>query len=169
MVRREAMSDAMCEGLGMQPERRHLGKRGAPSGAPVVRAVGEMGPCGLCGNRRPPAQATSYYTVAAGAEASRGRRRLLARSGQLNGRRRRARIDAHPPKNETYTAYWSARLATQADTDQNDRRNTPPYFFSGSGFPCGAGCVNGNELNIVFAWFCICSCICTNMFFDCSI
>lgn len=39
------------------------------------------------------------------------------------------------------------------------------YFFSGSGVP---GCLNGNVLNIDFAWFCICSCICTNMFFDCS-
>ena len=57
----------------------------------------------------------------------------------------------------------------------NDRR----YFFSGSGFVCGTpGAlpaltappgVNGNVANIDFAWFCICSCICTNMFFDCSI
>ncbi len=39
------------------------------------------------------------------------------------------------------------------------------YFFSGSDAP---GCLNGNVLNIDFAWFCICSCICTNMFFDCS-
>ncbi len=39
------------------------------------------------------------------------------------------------------------------------------YFFSGSDDP---GCLNGNVLNIDFAWFCICSCICTNMFFDCS-
>ncbi len=39
------------------------------------------------------------------------------------------------------------------------------YFFSGSVAP---GCLNGNVLNIDFAWFCICSCICTNMFFDCS-
>ena len=38
-----------------------------------------------------------------------------------------------------------------------------PYFFSGSGFG-----LNGNVLNIFFAWFCICSCICTNIFFDCS-
>lgn len=42
-----------------------------------------------------------------------------------------------------------------------------PYFFSGSG-PC-PGLLNVNELNIDLAWFCICSCICTNMFFDCSI
>lgn len=60
----------------------------------------------------------------------------------------------------------------------------PPrrYFFSGSGLVCGlAGVtgtpaaftgppgVNGKVANIDFAWFCICSCICTNMFFDCSI
>ena len=53
------------------------------------------------------------------------------------------------------------------------------YFFSGSGLSCGAAGallaltpppgVNGKVANIVFAWFCICSCICTNMFFDCSI
>ena len=53
------------------------------------------------------------------------------------------------------------------------------YFFSGSGFVCGTPGtlpaltgppgVNGNVANIDFAWFCICSCICTNMFFDCSI
>ncbi|CAJ3073666.1 Uncharacterised protein [Burkholderia pseudomallei] len=41
------------------------------------------------------------------------------------------------------------------------------YFFSGS-LPGGVAGLNGNELNMVFAWFCICSCICTNMFFDCS-
>ncbi|MGF6569340.1 hypothetical protein ABH945_001416 [Paraburkholderia sp. GAS333] len=57
----------------------------------------------------------------------------------------------------------------------------PPYFFSGSGFVCGVPGtlpapaaftappgVNGNVANIDFAWVCICSCICTNMFFDCS-
>lgn len=53
------------------------------------------------------------------------------------------------------------------------------YFFSGSGLSCDAAGallaltplpgVNGKVANIVFAWFCICSCICTNMFFDCSI
>ncbi len=41
-----------------------------------------------------------------------------------------------------------------------------PYFLSGSSD--GVGCLNGNVLNIDFAWLCICSCICTNMFFDCS-
>ena len=39
------------------------------------------------------------------------------------------------------------------------------YFFSGSEPVPG---LKLNELNIVLAWFCICSCICTNMFFDCS-
>ncbi len=62
---------------------------------------------------------------------------------------------------------------------QATRQTTPAslaYFFSGSGFGCGlAGTVefappgaNGKVANIDFAWFCICSCICTNMFFDCS-
>ena len=41
-----------------------------------------------------------------------------------------------------------------------------PYFFSVDGGTVGVG--NGNVLNIDFAWVCICSCICTNMFFDCS-
>lgn len=41
-----------------------------------------------------------------------------------------------------------------------------PYFFSGS--EPVLGLLNGNVLNIDLAWFCICSCICTNMFFDCS-
>ncbi len=51
----------------------------------------------------------------------------------------------------------------------------PPkrYFFSSSlrsGAVCpGAAGLNGKLLNMFFAWFCICSCICTNMFFDCSI
>lgn len=49
--------------------------------------------------------------------------------------------------------------------DRCDKRRA--YFFSGS-LPGGVAGLNGNELNIVFAWFCICSCICTNMFFDCS-
>ena len=80
----------------------------------------------------------------------------------------------------------------QPTNDNNDddsgrrqrlRRRSPmtavTYFFSGSGFVCGTpGAlpaltappgVNGNVANIDFAWFCICSCICTNMFFDCSI
>lgn len=56
-----------------------------------------------------------------------------------------------------------------APTPDGTRRRGRPaanrYFFSGSGAP---GCLNGNVLNIDFAWFCICSCICTNMFFDCS-
>lgn len=56
-----------------------------------------------------------------------------------------------------------------APTPDGSRRRGRPaanrYFFSGSGAP---GCLNGNVLNIDFAWFCICSCICTNMFFDCS-
>ncbi len=56
------------------------------------------------------------------------------------------------------------------------------YFFSsslppsvapcagaaGDGAPVGAAGLNGKLLNMFFAWFCICSCICTNMFFDCS-
>ena len=64
----------------------------------------------------------------------------------------------------------------------------PAYFFSGSVFGFSVFCIsvfcisvfgisvfgisvfglNGNVLNMFFAWFCICSCICTNMFFDCS-
>ncbi len=61
------------------------------------------------------------------------------------------------------------------------RRHSLLHFFSVSGLSCGvAGAllalfaltappgVNGNVANMVFAWFCICSCICTNMFFDCS-
>jgi len=42
------------------------------------------------------------------------------------------------------------------------------YFFSPVPLAPG-GFGNGNVLNIDFAWLCICSCICTNMFFDCSI
>lgn len=53
-------------------------------------------------------------------------------------------------------------LASGAAATSRPRKR---YFFSGSGAP---GCLNGNVLNIDFAWFCICSCICTNMFFDCS-
>ncbi len=63
------------------------------------------------------------------------------------------------------------RIAARRGTDRPAARAAAAglprkrYFFSGSVAP---GCLNGNVLNIDFAWFCICSCICTNMFFDCS-
>ncbi len=66
-----------------------------------------------------------------------------------------------------------------AFADNSRHRSMRRYFFSGSGLVCGVpGAVpaltgppgvNGNVANIDLAWFCICSCICTNMFFDCSI
>ena len=159
------MSDAIREGLGVQPERRNLGKHGRT----VRRRKGrrEMGPCGSCGkSARPRASNLILYRgdgrrgAVQAAETAPPRRRLNCRAG-----------DEPAPCGEKRHANSvpSARLATGQTHSEDDRRNQPPYFFSGSGFPCGAGCVNGNELNMVFAWFCICSCICTNMFFDCSI
>ncbi len=79
------------------------------------------------------------------------------------------------------------RAAFQAvgNSASDQRRASLAYFFSGvpaggvavevagvavvAAAPAVPGVGNGNVLNIDFAWVCICSCICTNMFFDCSI
>lgn len=59
-----AMSDAIYEGLGVQPGRRNRGKRGCTVRRCTRGEVRrEMGPCGSCGKSVGPAQATSDYTV----------------------------------------------------------------------------------------------------------
>src|SRR5690349_3223513 len=61
-----AMSDAIVEGLGVQPGRRNRGKRGCTvRRCPRGEDRREMGPCGSCGKSIRPAQATSDYTVRA--------------------------------------------------------------------------------------------------------
>ncbi len=81
-------------------------------------------------------------------------------SRQWPANHRRAR--AHDRPHRTAARRGTGRAAACAATSGLPRKR---YFFSGSVSP---GCLNGNVLNIDFAWFCICSCICTNMFFDCS-
>ncbi|AIS46671.1 hypothetical protein DR61_2014 [Burkholderia pseudomallei] len=88
---------------------------------------------------RPQARAPSV------AEAARAEPQSEARGTTTRAASQRGRVAPRPLRSES-------RLA---------------YFFSGS-LPGGVAGLNGNELNMVFAWFCICSCICTNMFFDCS-
>ena len=76
---------------------------------------------------------------------------------------------------------WPAVDSRHARSGIDGAARRPPraaYFFSSSppsGAPCagavappGVTGLNGKLLNMFFAWFCICSCICTNMFFDCS-
>ncbi len=88
---------------------------------------------------RPQARAPSV------AEAARAEPQSEARGTTTRAASQRGRVAPRPLRNESRRA----------------------YFFSGS-LPGGVAGLNGNELNMVFAWFCICSCICTNMFFDCS-
>ncbi|KGS75295.1 hypothetical protein X976_3225 [Burkholderia pseudomallei MSHR7500] len=76
-----------------------------------------------------------------------------------------ARAEPQSEARGTTTRAASQRGRVAPRPLRSESRRT--YFFSGS-LPGGVAGLNGNELNMVFAWFCICSCICTNMFFDCS-
>lgn len=76
-----------------------------------------------------------------------------------------ARAEPQSEARGTTTRATSQRGRVAPRLLRSESRRT--YFFSGS-LPGGVAGLNGNELNMVFAWFCICSCICTNMFFDCS-
>lgn len=76
-----------------------------------------------------------------------------------------ARAEPQSEARGTTTRAASQRGRVAPRLLRSESRRT--YFFSGS-LPGGVAGLNGNELNMVFAWFCICSCICTNMFFDCS-
>ena len=80
---------------------------------------------------------------------------------------RQAAADHHRARAHDRPDRAAARRGADRPADRAAAAGLPRkrYFFSGSGAP---GCLNGNVLNIDFAWFCICSCICTNMFFDCS-
>lgn len=98
------------------------------------------------------------------------------------GSRAAARQSPSPPSGARCTPRRRVHEAGLQRARRSHQRWRRAYFFSGSGLLCGlAGApgapaaftgppgVNGKVANIDFAWFCICSCICTNMFFDCSI
>jgi hypothetical protein len=156
-------------------------KRGARSGQSVILPVCRMQRRSMAGH------AWGMFRVGRALSGNTLRPAFVRPENQLGRRKAPASRASNPPALRKRCCVLPCRTpkpyatckAPDADCRARGdaRRPRAAYFFSSSppsGAPCagaaapGVTGLNGKLLNMFFAWFCICSCICTNMFFDCS-